>query len=67
MPASYSADDVRSLRDDIGWSREELASYVGVSRALIGHWETGHCEVRPVYDRLLDDLRDAAKKLRPQP
>lgn len=41
QPRSLRADEVRFLRKHLGYSQEELASKLGVSRLTITRWENG--------------------------
>lgn len=51
----------RALREAAGLSQQEIADAVGVTRAAIGHWETGTRTPRGV---LLDRYVDAIRALR---
>jgi DNA-binding transcriptional regulator YiaG len=37
----FPAGDVVKLRDSLGWSQEQLAEHLDVSRSLVALWETG--------------------------
>jgi transcriptional regulator with XRE-family HTH domain len=32
---------IREAREDLGWTQDQLASAVGVSRSAVAQWETG--------------------------
>lgn len=34
-------DTIRRARETYGWSQQEVARHLGVSKAAVGHWETG--------------------------
>jgi transcriptional regulator with XRE-family HTH domain len=38
---SFNNQDIRSLRQRLGWSVAEMARRMGCSSELIGRWETG--------------------------
>ena len=39
---TYPHEHVRSLRQSLGITQVELAERLGVSQALVAHWERGH-------------------------
>lgn len=46
---------LQRLRDDRGWTQEQLAERVGASRRSVQAWESGVVPL-PVYQRLLADV-----------
>ncbi|MEV6752384.1 helix-turn-helix transcriptional regulator [Streptomyces sp. NPDC051214] len=56
-----SPEERRSLRTAAGLSQQDVAEVLGVTRAAIGHWETGS---RSPRGRLLIDYVDALRALR---
>ncbi|RWF66874.1 DNA-binding transcriptional regulator [Mesorhizobium sp.] len=53
--------DVKALRDRIGWTQEQVATYLGVNRSVISRLEAGQPISGPVR-RLLAILSAAADK-----
>lgn len=41
---SFNKQDIRSLRQRLGWSLAEMARQMGCTASLIGKWETGASE-----------------------
>lgn len=41
---SFNKQDIRSLRQRLGWSLAEMARQMGCTAALIGKWEAGASE-----------------------
>jgi transcriptional regulator with XRE-family HTH domain len=48
--------DIRALRDDLGWTQDQLAAYLGLDRSSVSRMEHGQPPKGPTY-RLLDALR----------
>jgi putative transcriptional regulator len=47
---------IKELRDKLGWSREKLASEIGVSFFTVQKWELGLNKPSPMAQRLIDAL-----------
>lgn len=60
-------DNLRRARESAGLEREQVAAQLGVSPAMVGHWETGRHV--PPWDRIVRLCRvidaDPHKVLRP--
>ena len=55
--------DVRALREQLGWSREKLASELNVSAPTIWRWESGKSRPIPALAKQLEALaRRAGRK-----
>ncbi len=54
-------EDIQSMRDQLGWSREKMAVELGVSLRTVCRWETGENEPSPLA---LDKIRILVAKLR---
>lgn len=54
-------DERRRLREAAGLSQQEVADALGVTRAAVGHWETG---LRSPRGRLLTAYVDVIRVLR---
>ena len=50
---SMTADDLRAVRAERGWSQADLARYVGVSPAAVSRWEAGGRRIPNAVARLL--------------
>lgn len=48
---SVTGERLKALREARGWTQEEVARRLNVSRAAVGHWERGKNE--PSYDTLI--------------
>jgi len=44
-PGSLNGSEVRRRRIAIGWSRDQLAAYVGVPVKEVADWESGDSEI----------------------
>lgn len=70
MAITFSAADVKAIRESLGWTQEELASHLGVTRTLVTHWESGLRTPTGPAAILLNDLqfrrapKDSGKKSR---
>ena len=51
--ALLAAGEIRWLRSCLGFTGEELAKNLGVSRTVVSYWENGHRLQDPTSDRLL--------------
>ena len=58
QPSTYSARDVKSLRQSLGVSQGIFAQLVAVSPELVSHWEYGIRKPAPVVCRLFDRIKD---------
>jgi putative transcriptional regulator len=56
-PISFSADDVRTLRESYGISQAVLALYLGTSTAAVTQWELGLRRPTGATAKLLDLIR----------
>ncbi|WP_328757491.1 helix-turn-helix transcriptional regulator [Streptomyces sp. NBC_00271] len=54
-------DERRALREAAGLTQEDIAEALGVTRAAVGHWETG---ARSPRGRLLTEYVDVIRVLR---
>jgi DNA-binding transcriptional regulator YiaG len=57
-PGEWGPDEVRALRHRLGVSHRVLADLVGVSRALMAHWEYGRRKPARLACRLLDKINE---------
>jgi DNA-binding transcriptional regulator YiaG len=48
--------EIRTIRDDLGWSQQELARYLGVDQASVSRMEKGQPLSGPVV-KLLEQLQ----------
>jgi transcriptional regulator with XRE-family HTH domain len=49
---------LREFRANNGLTQEELAEMLGVSSAVVSHWETGKCKPRYVNEREIKSLME---------
>lgn len=56
------ADEVRALRDEFGWTQEQLADSVGVSPLEVSAWEAGSLPVDP--GQAVEIARERCRALR---
>ena len=61
-PGAYSPAKVRATRELIGISQPIFASLMGVSTALVQHWEQGLRKPSPMACRLLDEMNREPKR-----
>ena len=47
------SDDVRRMRERLGWTQEDLARELGVHRVTVARWETGEHSVPAPVAKLL--------------
>lgn len=52
---------LKQLREARGWTQAELARRTGISKRVIGQWETGHHEPSPLFLRVLADAFQVAQ------
>lgn len=52
-PEGLKGEEARYLRKQMGYTAEELAEHLGVSRLTVTRWETGKATLRPEYDKHL--------------
>lgn len=45
-----------AIRAIMGWTQDDMADKMGVSRSLVANWERGAVEMRPVYVHALSGL-----------
>lgn len=60
--ADFSPAEIRSLREDLGLTQEQLAERVGVARTTVTLWETGDRNPSGSAILLLDQLANKAAK-----
>lgn len=58
--AAMQPEDIRPLRERLGWSQQELAEYLGVDQSSISRMERGQPPSGPVI-RLLAALSNASE------
>ena len=61
-PRTYTPRAIRATRDKVGVSQPVFASLVGVSTALIQHWEQGVRMPSRMACRLLDEINRDPKR-----
>src|SRR4051812_22400540 len=61
-PSPYSARRVRETRAMLGASQTVFASLLGVSTALVQHWEQGFRKPSRMACRLLDEINREPKR-----
>ena len=52
-----TADEIKALRLYLGLSQEKFAQLLSVSRRQVARWEAGESTPRPVYEKLLREVR----------
>jgi len=62
-----SAEQIKSLRETMGWSQAELAKRLGVSQVSVSLWETGvNSPSRPVqmlFSKLREEIAALGRKI----
>ncbi len=53
-----TGDDIRALREDLGWTQEQMAQRLGVSFTTVNRWERGQFAPSPLAERELRRLRE---------
>ena len=48
--------DIKSIRERLGLTQEQLAHKLGVSWATVARWERGKGEPSPLAQKAIDDL-----------
>ena len=61
-PRGYTPRSVRTTRDRLAASQPVFASLLGVSTALVQHWEQGFRKPSPMACRLLDEINRDPKR-----
>jgi DNA-binding transcriptional regulator YiaG len=59
---TMTAQDIESFRRSLGLSQAELADRLGVSQASVSQWETGKKHPRKTVLKLLETIRNDARK-----
>jgi len=57
-----TGEEIRALRERLGWSQEQMAQRLGVSFTTVNRWERGRFRASPLAERELRRLRDAQEK-----
>lgn len=55
------ADEIKSLRQKLGFTQIELAGTLGCQIATVSRWENGHARPMPGYIKLLEMLQYEAQ------
>lgn len=55
-PIRLKGEEVRYLRKHLGYTAEDLASFLGLSRLTVTRWETGKLPIRQDHDKHLRRL-----------
>lgn len=55
-----TAADIKTFREGLGLTQEELAERIGVTHSAISQWESGKKSPRPMVLKMLTMLRDQA-------
>lgn len=55
-----SPAEIKSIRDELGWTQERFASAVGVEKAAVSHWEKGIRQPSGAAEILINQLRELA-------
>ena len=58
MGANDTAAEIRSLREVLGMTQEQLARAIGVSYSTVSRWETGRGRPSPLAVQRLRELRE---------
>lgn len=60
-------EEIRKLREVLGFSQAELADAIGVNRSAVTHWESGYRNPSGPSKKMLEMLRKTrlSKKLPP--
>lgn len=66
MIAIMEANEIRQLRDELGWTQEQLGEAVGVGRTTVTLWELGINNPSGPARILLAGLRERSKKNLPK-
>ena len=56
-PQTFTAADVKALREQLHLNQRFFAKLVGTSTQLVEHWEQGRRLVRPTASRLMGQIR----------
>ena len=51
-----SGDQLRQMREEMGWTQYFLADVLGVSRASLAHWEWERAPVPKVIERAMSKM-----------
>jgi DNA-binding transcriptional regulator YiaG len=57
-----SKEEIKQLRQNLGWSQQKFADYLGVSKETVNRWENGHRVPLPIFRTKLDALQSKQPK-----
>ena len=60
-----SPKEIRALREGLGLTQDEFAKRFGLSRAAVGHWETGQTAPTGPSERIVGQLAIEAEENAP--
>lgn len=56
-----TAEEVKALREQLGWTQERMARELGVSFATVNRWEKGHTTPSNLAEKTLERLARRTK------
>jgi DNA-binding transcriptional regulator YiaG len=56
-----TAEEVKALREQLGWTQERMARELGVSFATVNRWEKGHRSPSHLAEKTLQRLARRTK------
>lgn len=51
-----TAEQIKTLRERLGWTQRGMADYLGVNQNTVNRWENGQCKPMPLCLRALQRL-----------
>ena len=57
-----TAEEIREIRDVLGWSQRKLADHIGVDVMTVSRWERGKNEPKGASLKALERLAERAAK-----
>lgn len=54
-------NEIKKLRQGLGYTQEELAMFLGVTVTTISRWENNHYQPSKLARRLIEELKKEAK------